>query len=336
MRALVTGATGFLGGALAGRLASLGWEVTAAGRNKREGALLIGQGVRRFIELDLQDEAAVIRACQGQDYAFHCGALSSPWGKYADFYGSNVLGTRHIAAGCIAHRVKRLIHVSTPSIYFDFKDRFAIAEDAPLPAKPVNLYAATKLEAEREIDRAQAEGLAAVTIRPRAIFGPGDRTILPRLLLANERGRLPLIGGGKAVLDLTYIDNAVDALMLCAAAPDSVLGKVYNISNGEPVQLIDALRQLFGKLGQPLRAKKIPYPAAYALAGMLELAASVSGSGREPLLTRYTVGVIAKSQTLDISAAKQELGYEPKISVAAGLDAFAEWWRDTRLLKLPD
>ncbi|WP_409343534.1 NAD-dependent epimerase/dehydratase family protein [Paenibacillus sp. MBLB4367] len=329
MKALVTGATGFLGGALARRLAGMGWEVTAAGRNKAEGALLAKQGIR-FQPLDLQDEDAVIRACRDQDYVFHSGALSSPWGRYADFYESNVLGTRHIAAGCMKHAVNRLIYVSTPSIYFDFTDRLAIAEDAALPAKPVNPYAATKLLAEREIERFRKLGLAAITLRPRALFGPGDRTILPRLLEANERGRVPLIGGGKAVLDLTYVDNAVDALLLCVSAPESALGKAYNITNGESVSLIEVLQRLFGKLGQPLRAKPIPYRAAYALAGLMELAARLKGSGREPLLTRYTVGVLAKSQTLDIAAAKRELGYEPKVSIAEGIDAFADWWRSTR------
>src|SRR5690606_3825206 len=118
------------------------------------------------------------------------GALSSPGGKYSDFYNSNVIGTRNIVEGSRRHQVGRLIYVSTPSLYFDYTDRWNLSESAPLPRKPVNAYAATKRRAEEEVEPAFAAGLPVITIRPRAIFGPGDQTILPRLLLANQKGRL--------------------------------------------------------------------------------------------------------------------------------------------------
>ena len=214
MKILVTGATGFLGKRLALRLSELGYEVTATGRNTLVGVDLEKQGIC-FRKTDLQDTESIINACKNKDYVFHCGALSSPWGKYKDFYNTNILGTKNIIQGCKENSVKRLIHVSTPSIYFDFKDKLNISEKDPLPDKPVNDYAKTKLLAEQEIDKAHQEGLPVITIRPRAIFGPGDTSILPRLIKANNKRFIPVIGDKKVLVNITYVENAVDALLLC-------------------------------------------------------------------------------------------------------------------------
>lgn len=270
----------------------------------------------------------MVRNCEGQEMVFHCGALSSLWGSYNDFYESNVTGTRNVIKGCVANGVERLIHVSTPSIYFDFADRYHIAESTPLPRKAANWYAETKRLAEQEIDQAYESGLPVMTIRPRAIFGPGDPTIIPRLIEANRQGRLPLIRGGQAVVDLTYIHNVVDALLLCMSAPSEALGRKYNITNDEPIRFIDALNYLFERLGEPVRARRIPYPAAYMAAGCIEGLARLTGSSKEPLLTRYTVGLLSKSQTLDISAAREQLGYRPRVSVKEGIDAYAAWYKE--------
>ncbi|NHN28647.1 NAD-dependent epimerase/dehydratase family protein [Paenibacillus agricola] len=326
MKALLTGATGFLGGRLAERLLGLGWEVTALGRNATLGGLLQTKGAR-FMQVDLQDQEAVMAACSGQEVVFHSGALSSPWGKYADFYSTNVEGTKHVIAGCFQHGVQRLIHISTPSVYFDFQDRLNITESAPLPTKFANAYAATKRLAELEVEQACNRGLSAAILRPRAIFGPGDSSILPRLIRANASRGVPLIDGGLAWIDLTYVDNVVDALLLCCQAPSDAMGRIYNISNGEPVQLATMLPLLFSELGVPMRIKRLSYQVAYQLAAVMELIANLRPSKPEPLLTRYSVGVLGRSQTLDISAAKQAFGYAPQISVWAGLQAFAQYWR---------
>ncbi|MBA4493398.1 NAD-dependent epimerase/dehydratase family protein [Paenactinomyces guangxiensis] len=326
MKALVTGATGFLGQALALRLRKMGWLVTGTGRNLAIGEKLKKAGVL-FIPGDLSRPEQIIPLCEGQEIVFHCGALSSPWGPYRLFYESNVLGTRHVIEGCQKVGVKRLVHVSTPSIYFQFKDRINIAETDPLPRKMVNAYARTKWLAEQEVDQAHREGLPVITIRPRALFGPGDNAILPRLLKANKRGWIPLINGGKTLIDVTYVENVVDALLLCVDAPSSALGQKYNITNGEPMLLIDLLEKLFQQLGQPLHSRNFSFTTAYSLAGMMELFSNTIRRGKEPVLTRYTVGVLGKSQTLDISKAQTELGYQPQISIDEGLERFIDWWR---------
>jgi nucleoside-diphosphate-sugar epimerase len=327
MRALVTGATGFLGKRLAKRLADDGHEVVGVGRNLEAGRWLEEHGVR-FVSADLADRDAVVKACRGQEVVFHSGALSSPWGPYPAFHRSNVEGTRNVIEGSRTHGVRRLVHVSTPSLYFDTAERLGVSERDPLAEKPVNHYAATKRMAEELVDAAHAEGLPVVTIRPRALFGPGDTTILPRLIRANARGALPLFGPEGPWVDVTYVDNVVDALLLCESAPDHVLGKKYNITNGETVRMRHLLEKLFAALEVPAHFRPMRYPVAYGLAGAMEAASLAFMGGREPLLTRYSVNVLARSQTLDISAARRDLGYTPRTSLDEGLAEFVAWWKE--------
>ncbi|SFF40779.1 NAD dependent epimerase/dehydratase family protein [Paenibacillus algorifonticola] len=327
MNILVTGATGFLGKNAVNRLLKEGHSVTAVGRNRAEGERL-GEAGAAFLQLDLAS-SRMREAIARHDAVFHCGALSSPWGKYRDFYASNVIGTRNVIQGCLEHGVQRLVHVSTPSIYFDYRHRFNIAEHEPLPKSAVNHYAATKLLAEQEVDRAfREQGLRVVTIRPRALFGPGDTAIFPRLLRANDKRFIPMFGSGQPLVDITYVDNVTEALMRCLYADPIVLGQKYNITNGEPIQLWEAMTRLFELLNKPMRTKKIAYPAAYTAASLLELGAKLPGLAKEPLLTRYTVGILAFSQTLSIEKAQRELGYRPLVSVEEGLRRFAAWWKE--------
>jgi len=328
--ALVTGATGFLGRSTAMRLRELGWNVTGQGRDPEAGRLLASQGIS-FRQADLRDRTSVEEACEGMDLVIHCAALSSPWGRYRDFYETNASGTENVVSGCLLHGVRRLVHVSTPSVYFNYSDRLRVSEREELPGKPVNAYAATKLISERIVTNASARGLSSVIVRPRGIFGPGDSALFPRLLRANESGGIPIIGGGEALLDLTYVDNVVDGLILASSAPDTAAGQIYNLSNGEPVKLIDLLESLFHMLQLQLRTKRVARPAALGAGRLLEwVYRAFPVMGKEPPFTRYTVGLLAFSQTLDIDKARQLLDYEPRISIEEGLRRFADWWRTTQ------
>ncbi|WP_336760545.1 NAD-dependent epimerase/dehydratase family protein [Paenibacillus sp. USHLN196] len=325
-RALVTGATGCLGRHLAIRLAQEGWEVTGMGRQPKVGAELELAGIR-FLSGDIRDEGVVNEAFAGQDMVFHCAALSSPWGKYRDFYSSNVIGTQNLVDGCIRGNVRRFIHVSTPSIYFNYIPRYNVHENDPLPSKPANHYAATKLLAEQVVMEGHAKGLPSIIIRPRAIFGPYDQTLFPRIVAANAKSGVPMIGGGQALIDLTCVDNVVDALLLCRDASTEALGRAYNISNGDPRTFSELVSSLFGMLDMPLRRRNIPYRTAYGVATLLERVHGFIPALGEPPLTRYTVGSLSIPQTLDITEAREQLGYVPRVSIEEGLQQFADWWR---------
>ncbi len=324
---LITGGTGFLGGRLALRMIADGEPVTVIGRNKEKGQALARRGLD-FLQIDIQDCAQIKRAIQGCNTVFHVAALSAPWGKYEDFYQSNVLGTRNVIAGCLEHNVKRLVYVSTPSIYANGQSRFNVQENDPLPSKPINTYAATKLLAEREIEQAYKQhGLPVITIRPRAIYGPGDNAILPRLIRALQSKRLPIIGNSETVTQLTHIDDAVSALILFAQAPDEHLGKVYNIAGRETVKLWEVISYLATALNLPQPQRNISTSVAMTFAEWLEMIYRLFLPNQEPILTRYSVTVLAHSLTLDISAAERDLGYTAKVTVAEGLRHFITWWK---------
>ncbi|MBC6973971.1 NAD(P)-dependent oxidoreductase [Bacillus sp. Xin] len=325
MRMLVTGGTGFLGQKLAFRLASIGYEVTATGRNKTTGKLLEQNGIE-FVHCPLEDRHRVLQVCKDKDYIFHSGALSSPWGKYKDFYNANVLGTRHIIEGSQKSGIKRLIHVSTPSIYFYYDERQDVVENAKLPDTFVNHYAKTKYMAEQAIDQAFNHGLPVITIRPRALFGPGDNAILPRLIKVCEKGALPRIGTKDVLIDITYVENVVDALLLCMHSPKHTLGQKYNITNGERVNLYEVIENVMKCLGKEVQYKKTSYKTAFTIAAILEGISKTILFGKEPILTKYTVSVLSKSQTLSIDKAQRELGYIPNISIEEGITKFVEWW----------
>ena len=326
MKALVTGGTGFLGGALTRRLKNMGWDVTALGRNISKLDQLEAEGIR-VLQLDLKEKNVIVDACKNQEIVFHCAALPSPWGNFEAFYQANVIGTRNVIRGCEDHKVKRLVHVSTPSLYFGYSSRMNVKETDALP-EPVSNYAATKILAEQELDEAFERGLATIAIRPRAIFGPGDTVIFPRLIPRLQSGRLPILGDGENVVDLTYIENVADALLLCAESPASTLGKKYNISNDESVKLWKLVERICTELNLPSPKRKISYRTANVAASVLEFIYTLIPTHPEPPLTRISVSMMANSTTLDISAAKSELGYQPKISIDEGFDLFIKWWKE--------
>jgi nucleoside-diphosphate-sugar epimerase len=326
MRVLVTGATGCLGQATARRFASGGADVTASGRNNAVGQRLSREGLR-FRPADLVDASAVDQLVRGHDVVVHCGALSSAWGPAAAFRRINVEGTRHIVVAAQRHTVRRVVFVSSSSLYFSFRHRTNITEADPLPGRAVNHYVASKRAAERIVASAHERGLGTVTVRPRAIFGPGDTALLPRLLRVAARGWLPLVDGGAALVDLTYVDNVADVLWAAAVAPDAVDGRVYNVTNGEPWRVASLLRSVAEDLRLPVQFIDVPFPVAYAAAALLELLASLTPGRPEPPLTRYTVGVLGRSQTLCIDAARRDLAYAPRVSVAEGVRRTVDWWR---------
>ncbi|MFN8432527.1 MAG: NAD-dependent epimerase/dehydratase family protein [Anaerolineales bacterium] len=326
MKTLITGATGFLGGALVQRLHGIEWQVTALGRNPAKLSELEDNGIQ-VVRADISKKDQVTASFSDVDLVFHCAALPSPWGNFEKFYQSNVIGTRNIVQACLENKVKRLVYVSTPSIYFDYNSRVGVKENDVLP-EPISHYAQTKLLAEEEIDKGFQNGLAVISIRPRALFGEGDTVIFPRLLARLKSGKLPILGDGENVVDLTYIQNVVDALLLCAEAPDTSLGKKYNISNGEPVKIWSLINQICDELGFSRPSRHISRQTAHMAGGTLEFLYSLIPYSPEPPLTRMSVSMLSNSTTLDISAAKAELGYQPKISVEEGVQRFLTWWKE--------
>lgn len=317
MTVLVTGATGFLGRRVVARLLARGHGVIATGR-KRE---LAPAGVP-FRRGDLESELTGL--CDGASSVVHCAGLSSAWAPYARFEAANLGGTERLLRDAERAGVSRFVHVSTSSVYARARDQYAIAETARLPKRPANAYVATKLAAEHAVRRAR---VPHVILRPRGIFGPGDSSIFPRLLRALETRRLPVIGSGETLGDLTYVDNVADAAVLAVEADRAALGETYNVTNAEPVRIWETIAELAGALDLPRPRRRLPLGAALALAGALELRSLATPGRPEPLLTRYTVTLLGCTTTLDPSRAMQKLGYRPAVSMHEGLERFVAWWR---------
>jgi nucleoside-diphosphate-sugar epimerase len=315
MRVLVTGGTGFLGGYVVHALLARGDEVRVLGRNPDACAALeaLGVDVRRG---DLREREVVMDACAGMDSVCHAGALSAPWGDPAEFLGINVRGTENVLCGCLAHGVGRLVHISSPSVTFNGQDQVNVAEASPQLDSSLSIYATTKKLAEGLVSRALGEGLQAVILRPKAIFGPGDTSLVPRLLAAARRGRLPQIGDGSNRVDLTYVENAAHAVLL-ALDPRTPSGGTYTITNGEPVLLWEVVWRILAHVGLPTQLRQVSLRQALFLAQLMETASVFTR--REPLLTRYTVSILARTQTYDLSAARRDLGYAPVVPLEEGI-----------------
>jgi nucleoside-diphosphate-sugar epimerase len=327
MKILVTGATGFLGGALARRLHKEGHTVLATGRNLKKGAELTKLGIS-FEPAELSDAAHMEQLCIEKDWIFHCAAFSSVWGARDTFWRCNVQGTQNLVTGALRQGVKRFIHISSPSIYFRFSDIENIGEDDPLPPKFINSYTASKYAAEEEIAVGVQNGLPAIILRPRAIYGPGDTAIFPRIVRALEKGTLPIIGGGKNKTDVSYIDNVVESC-LCAAKADVPLeGRAYNITDGEPILLWPMLTHICKELGFSIPTKKRSARILRWAARGLEVIHRRFTPEKEPILTEYSVGLLSCTCTLNIDRARTELGYTPLVSTEEGINRFLSWWKE--------
>ena len=309
----ITGATGFLGGALCRRLLDEGQPVIALGRDADKLAALRALGAIS-VQADLSLGAPELK---GEINAVvHCAALSSAWGRPEEFRAANVTGTSAALKLAKVGGATRFVHISTPSIYFRFRDQVRVREDADLPS-PVNAYAATKLEAETLVQG--DHGIDSLVLRPRGLYGTGDTALLPRLLRAARAGPLPLIRGGAAETDLTHVDDVVDAVLAALKAPVGLAQRVFNISGGEPLPVKRIAEAAGERAGVTVRWRSIPAPVVFAAARTMEAAAHLTPGRPEPRITAYGAGLFAFTQTLDLDAARTYLGWRPRVSFEDGL-----------------
>lgn len=316
--ALVTGGTGFLGRRLVERLLAAGRPVTVLGRTPAPD--LEQRGVR-FVRASLDHAAAVQMACAGVGTVFHVAAKVGVWGRYDDFFRTNVLGTRALLAGCQAQGVPRFVHTSTPSVVYNGRDLAGADESLPLTTACPSPYPLTKAIAEREVLAANSSTLRTIALRPHLIWGVGDPHLVPRVLARARAGRLRIIGGGRNRVDMVHVDNAVDAHLLAEQAlspAGAAAGRAYFITNGEPVVLWDWINALLVALGEPPMTKKLSLGAASVLGGVCEALWRVLPLRGEPPMTRFVAAELAKEHWFDLTAARRDLGYVPRVTMAAG------------------
>lgn len=322
---LVTGASGFLGGYVVPELRRHGHEVFAAGRDATALARVADDEHRV-----LGDLASLRTRDLPVDTVIHCAALSTPWGRWKDFHEANVAGTGHVVEFARRNRVRRVVHVSSPSVYAAGRDRLGIREADVDRTNRMNGYIRSKIAAEDLLLEALDAGTIGelIILRPRGLIGVGDPSLVPRLLDVHARTGVPLFGGGENLIDVTAVENAAAALRLAVTRGDAA-GGVYNISNGDPRRFRDLLTMLLTLMGERPRFRAMDRRVAWALAAALEGVCSALPSRPEPPLTRYTLSTIAYSQTLDITRATTELDYRPDVSLDEALVAVTAHLRES-------
>jgi nucleoside-diphosphate-sugar epimerase len=258
---------------------------------------------------------------RGPDVIVHAAARSSPWGTRAEFERENVEATRAVLD--YARRLPRrprVVFVSTASVLYRAHDQFEVPDDAPTGRPFVNWYASTKHAAEELVRSAGGDW---VVLRPRAVFGPGDTTLFPRIVEAARGGRLPRLrarGGRPVVSDLVPVETLVEYLLRACREP-AVLGRTLTVTGGEAVELEPAVRGILSAAGVPYPAREVPRALALAAATVVETAWRVTRRRMEPPITRYSVIVYAYSKTFDGRACHELLG-PPPVTVHAALAAF--------------
>lgn len=327
---LVTGATGFLGEYLV-RCLTKKYKVLALGRNREKGKQLEKLGAV-FCQGDFTDPKSCSKYFQGVHFVIHAGALSTVWGKWEDFYKTNVFGTAAVAKLCLKNKVKRLVYISSPSIYTEKQDRYNIKENQVPVKNKLNFYIKSKLMAEQIISKWNRKGLETVILRPRGLIGIGDTSLVPRLLRANASIGIPLIRGGHSMVDLTSVENVAFACQLCLSVKEAN-GKVFNITNGEPMEFKVLLEYFLTSIGEQPHYRKLPFQIIYNGAAALEWIYKRFHLSGEPPLTRYTVCTLGFAQTMDISKAKEILGYQPKKTLAESIQEYGQWWKEMQTEK---
>lgn len=325
MKILVTGASGFIGGRFARFALEQGLDVRVNGRRAEGVQHLISRGAE-FIQGDLTDAELVQQLCEGVEAVVHCAGAVGVWGDYAHFHRGNVTLTEHVVDACLRQKVRRLVHLSSPSIYFDGRAHVGVREDQ-LPRRFSDHYGRTKFLAEQRVFAAQREGLEVLALRPRFVTGAGDTSIFPRLIAMQRKGRLSIIGNGLNKVDFTSVHNLNAALLCALRAEGAALGKPYNISNGEPVPLWDVVNYVLRRLDLPPVTRHLPFGLAYGVAALNEGICRVLPGRPEPSLFRLGVAVMARDFSLDISRAREYLGYQPQASLWDALDEFCAWWQ---------
>mgnify|MGYP000845356562 FL=1 len=328
MNVLVTGGGGFLGRAIVQRLRERGDRVRSLARNLYPELEALGVEQLRG---DLADAATVTEAAAGCELVFHVAAKAGVWGDYQDYYRANVVGTANVIAACRAHGIDRLVYTSSPSVVFDGKDMEGVDESVPYPAHFEAHYPRTKAEAEQLVLAANGPMLATTALRPHLIWGPGDNHLVPRILDRGRRGRLRRIGNRPNLVDTLYIDNAADAHLQAAdalAVGSPVAGKAYFLAQGEPKPVWEVVDRILAAGGLPPVTRVISPRVAYAAGWLLEKTYSLLRLSGEPPMTRFVARELSTAHWFDLSAARRDFGYHPRISFDEGMQRLAAWLKE--------
>jgi nucleoside-diphosphate-sugar epimerase len=331
MKVLVTGGGGFLGQSICRQLVARGHSVRSMNRKHYPALDDIGVDQRRG---DIASLDMVIEAAAGVDAIIHSAGRVGAWGRLEDYYETNVRGTDNVLAACELTEIDKLVLTSSPSVVHNGGDLEGVDESVPYATHFSSAYAQTKALAEQHVLAANGPKLATVALRPHFVWGPGDPNLVPRILRRARRGQLRLVGDVPKKIDTIYVDNAAEAHVLALerlGIGSPIAGKTYFVSQGEPVTHEALINSWLKADGFPPETRRIPLGLARFLGAALETIYSTLGIAAEPPLTRFLVEQLSTSHWFNIDAARRDLGYSPKVSMAEGLARLSQYLARERM-----
>ena len=279
---------------------------------------------------DVCDPTTVAAAAAGCEAVIHGAARVGVVGTREEFRRVNVGGTEAVVAACRAAGVGRLVFVSSPSVGYESVPTVGAGAREPITTRhDRSWYSESKGEAELVALAANDPSLAVTAIRPHAIWGPGDTQLIGRIVERARAGRLFVVGGGTALIDTTYVDNAADALVVAAEhlTPESDLaGRAFVISNGEPLPVRVLLERICEAAGVPPPKRDVPLPLARGMAGVVERLWARTRPDAEPPATRFLVDQLALAHWFDPRPFREATGWRPAVSIDEGMRRLAAWW----------
>jgi nucleoside-diphosphate-sugar epimerase len=303
-------------------------------RNPDAAAWLSESGVE-VVTGDMTDADSLVRAVQGVTVVVHCAAKVGDWGPVEDYRDVNVKGLEAlIDAACGNGSLKRFVHISSLGVYAA-RDHHGTDETEPPNREGIDGYTLTKVESEDLArDRFTAGGFPLVVLRPGFVYGPRDRTVIPRLIQRLATGGFKYLGSGEQLLNNVYIDNLVDAVFL-AVSRDDVLGEVFNITDERLVTKREFIGTIARGAGLAEPTKSVPLGVAKILATAMEATWKLLGKQEAPLLSGARIKFLGLNLDFDIGKARRELGYEPSVDFVEGMERTMSWYRESTASDAP-
>ena len=323
---LVTGATGFVGSHAAEALARRGDAVRALARPGADTAALEKAGIQ-IVRGDMSDPESLRRAVEGVDVVVHCAAKVGDWGPVDEYRRVNVEGLRALFDATLGRPLHRFVHVSSLGVY-EARHHYQTDETEPLPEKHIDGYTQSKVESERLAMQYHRKQHVPVTIlRPGFVYGPRDRTVLPRIIenLRLGRMRYPGARGGRA-LNTIYVGNLVDAIFL-AVANDRAVGQIYNLTDGEFVSKRQFIERVADAMGLPRPTLTPPLWLAWGVTWGAEALAKLRGAKEAPLFNFTRLKFMGLNLDFSIEKARRELGYRPRVGFDEAMAETMDWYK---------
>jgi nucleoside-diphosphate-sugar epimerase len=331
MKVLITGATGFMGARLAAAALERGDSVRGLVRDLDRAADLRALGVET-VQGDMLDSDSLRRAVLGVDCIFHTAAVIGDWPDREMSRRVNVDGTRQLVSLAVRAGVQRVVHFGSLAVYGNQHHR---GTDESAPYRYGDIYTDAKIDSERAVfELARGGAIEAVSLRPGFVYGPADRTLIPKILEALRAGKFMFVGDGTKQMNCVYVEDVVQAAMAASVA-SGVSGRAYNITDGQ----IPALKDFIGFIAEycelPMPARHVPPMLAVAGCYASEYVGHLVGVKQAPLMNISRLRFLYYNQAYSIERASRELGYAPRYTIREGLPPTLDWFTAQTSAEVP-